>query len=233
MLWNSAKRNSWKYDWLNPPKPELLPATMAERKGGVPAPETHETVSGADWYGLDISGQIHTRVAFSDLNMTEVENQGAVFTECTFRGTRFNASIHTDAAFLNCTFTGCTFFNTRFIGCKLVGSMFDRCTFDIMRVTGGNWSLVGLPGADLRTAAFSDVRMQEADLTGVRCQGSSLRDVDLSGSWLHSAKLSRCDLRGSDLSSLEPEDVELKGAIVTPDQAITIAAALGLDIRAG
>jgi fluoroquinolone resistance protein len=205
---------------------------VAERKHGVPAPEPDTTVSGGDWYGKDISGEIHTRVAFIDLDLTEVENDGAVFEECTFRRARFNASAHTDAAFLNCTFRNCNFFDARFTQCKLVGSMFDRCTFDIMKVVGGNWSLVGLPGADLRTASFSGVRMQEADLTGVRCQGSSLRDVDLSGAWLHSAQLSRCDLRGSNLVSLDPETAEIKGAIVTLDQAIVIAAALGLDIRA-
>lgn len=43
---------------------------MAERKRGVQAPATHESISGADWYGHDISGQIYTQVAFNDLNLT-------------------------------------------------------------------------------------------------------------------------------------------------------------------
>ena len=87
---------------------------MAERRRGTPAPETEHTISGADWYGTDISGQSHTRVKFVDLDMTEITNNGAVFTECTFRNTRFNASIHTDSAFLNCTFSGCNFFDATF-----------------------------------------------------------------------------------------------------------------------
>ena len=123
---------------------------MAERPRGAPAPEIEHTISGADWYGTDISGQSHTRVKFVDLDMTEVTNRGAVFTECTFRKARFNASVHTDAAFLNCTFGGCNFFDTRFTECKLTGCVFDRCTFDVMKVVGGNWSWVGLPGANLR-----------------------------------------------------------------------------------
>jgi hypothetical protein len=90
---------------------------------------------------------------------------------------------------------------------------------------------VGLPGADLRSASFRGTRLREADLTGARCQGASIRDADLSGAWLHSADLSRCDLRGSDLSAIEPENVALKGAIITIDQTITIAQALGLDVR--
>jgi fluoroquinolone resistance protein len=42
----------------------------------------------------------------------------------------------------------------------------------------------------------------------------------------------RADLRRSDLSALDPETVTLRGAIIGWDQAATIAAALGLDVRA-
>jgi uncharacterized protein YjbI with pentapeptide repeats len=204
---------------------------MAERKHGARVPETDSTITGASWYGMDISGQAHTRVLFVDLDLTEVEEEGAVFTDCTFRRARFNLSVHTNAAFVNCTFLNCNFFNARFRECKFVGSTFDRCTFDVMKVEGGNWSFVGLPAADLRSASFSGVRMRDADLTGLRCEGSSLRDVDMSGAWLQSADFTGCDLRGSDLSALEPENVKLRGAIITIDQTITIAESLGLDVR--
>lgn len=48
---------------------------------------------------------------------------------------------------------------------------------------------------------------------------------------MHSADFSRCDLRGSDLSAIEPEHVQLKGAIITVEQTLMIAEALGLDVR--
>ena len=190
---------------------------MAERKFGAPRPATTVTVAGEDWSGRDISGQTHERVAFVDLDLTEVENTGAVFTECTFRGARFNVSTHVDAAFVNCTFVNCDFFGARFTGCKLLGSMFDRCTYETMQVSGGEWSFVGMPGADLRSASFAGVRMREADLTGARCEGASIRDVDLPDAWPYRARFSGCDLRG---------------AIVTYEQALVIAVALGLDVRA-
>lgn len=204
---------------------------MAERKHGAPAPKTESTVAGADWYGRDLSGQSHARVLFVDLDLTEAENRGGVFEECTFRRGRFNASAHSGAAFVNCTFTGCSFYDASFTDCKLVGSMFDRCTYEIMRVEGGNWSFVGMPGADLRSASIRGAQMREADLTGARCRGATIRDVDLSGAWLHSADLVGCDLRGSDLSSLEPLHVELRGAIITIDQTIVVAQALGFEVR--
>jgi uncharacterized protein YjbI with pentapeptide repeats len=204
---------------------------MSDREHGAAPPPTDSEVSHADWEGEDLSGREHTRVAFSDVDLTDATNRGAVFTECAFRDCRFNGSSHTDAAFVNCTFTRCRFFDVTFTNCKLVGSMFDRCTYDLLRCEGGDWSFVGLPGADLRKASFSRLRMREADLTGARCDGGRLRGVDLSGASLGRASFVRTDLRGSDLSSLDPATAEVGGAIIDTDQAITMAEALGLDVR--
>ena len=204
---------------------------MAERKYGQPAPKTDTTVSGADWYGRMLDRERYENTLFVDLDLTEAQNTGSVFTECTFRRARFNASVHRDSAFVNCTFVSCKFFEASFTECKLVGSMFDACDFDNMLVTDGDWSFTGLPGADLRRARFLRARLREADLTGANCQSGSLRDIDLSGAWLHSVDFTGCDLRGSDLSAIEPDTVRLKDAIITIDQTIVIAEALGLDVR--
>ncbi|MCD9088132.1 pentapeptide repeat-containing protein [Stenotrophomonas sp. SY1] len=205
---------------------------MADRKYGEPAPATTSTVTGADWYGRELHREQHQSTLFLDLDFTEGNNIGTIFNECTFRRARFNASIHHSAAFVNCTFVSCNFFDSRFTECKVMGSMFDGCQFDHIQVIDGDWAFAGLPGADLRRANFLRTRLREADLTGARCQGSSLRDVDLSGAWLHSADFSGADLRGSDLSAIEPENVKLKNAIITVDQTVVIAQALGLDVRA-
>lgn len=205
---------------------------MAERKYGEPAPKTIDTIAGADWYGRELNRQRFQSTLFADLDLTEAVNTGSVFNECTFRRARFNASVHRSSAFTNCTFVSCNFFDARFTDCKFVGSMFNGCQFDCMQVSDGDWSFVGLPGADLRRAAFSGTRLREADLTGARCQGAAIRDVDLSGAWLHSADFSRCDLRGTDLSAIEPGNTRLKDAIITLDQTLAIAEALGLDVRA-
>jgi fluoroquinolone resistance protein len=119
-------------------------------------------------------------------------------------------------------------FETR---CKLMGSMFDDCTYNLLKVEGGDWSFVGLPGADLRGTELTGTRLREADLTALRAAGATMRDVDLSGAWLHSADLSGCDLRGSDLSTVDPLTVNLKNAIVDLTQAMVITTSLGLDVR--
>jgi uncharacterized protein YjbI with pentapeptide repeats len=204
---------------------------MAERRYGAPAPPTESEVRHEDWACDDISGQEHARVAFHHVDLTEVVDQGASFTECAFSNCRFNASAHTDAAFVNCTFTNCSFFDATFTGCKLVGSMFDRCTFGLLKVTGGDWSFVGLPGADLSKSEIVRVRMREADLTAATCTGATFRDVDLGGALLHRTDLTRADLRGSDLSTVDPLTVTLRDAVIDPNQAMTLAEALGMKVQ--
>ncbi|GAA0926599.1 MULTISPECIES: pentapeptide repeat-containing protein [Streptomyces violaceusniger group] len=193
-------------------------------------PPPVEVIRSQDWYGQDVSARRYTRYAFIDVDMTEVTNEGAVFDHCTFRGVRFNVSQHTAAAFTNCTFSHCVFFDTRFTDCKLVGSLFQQCTFSLFQVSGGDWSFVGLPGADLRRASLRSVRMREADLTGARLEDANVTETDLSGAQLHSANFIRCDLRGSDLSSLDPLTAELGRATVSLEQAAVLVTALGLNV---
>jgi uncharacterized protein YjbI with pentapeptide repeats len=58
-----------------------------------------------------------------------------------------------------------------------------------------------------------------------------LRDNDLSGAVLRQTDLTNCDLRGSDLSAFDPLTLDLKRAVITPDQAVVLAMNLGLEIR--
>lgn len=189
------------------------------------------TLQGEDWEGRHVSGERAANVAYFNVDMSEIESEGSVFEECTFRGVRFNVSTHRDTAFVNCVFGGCNFFDASFSDCKLVGSAFERCTFGQLRVQGGDWSFADLSSADLHTASFDDVRMREADLTRCRLDGATLRGCDLSGATLAHANLTGCDLRGSDLSSLDPATVELRDAVITWQQAVTIAQTIGLDVR--
>lgn len=182
-----------------------------------------------DWGGREVRGEAFTDTAFVECDLSEVTTEGAVFDRCTFRGTRFNVSSHTATAFVNCLFERCSFFDSAFTGCKLVGSRFVACSFDLLKVEGGDWSFTTLARADLSSAAFTGVRMREADLRGARA--TCLRDVDLSAAQLEEADLSGCDLRGADLTSLVPSTVRLAGAVITAEQAVLLAIAQGLEVR--
>jgi fluoroquinolone resistance protein len=194
-------------------------------------PVADEAFKDIDWYGEDLGDRAYTRCQFFHVDLTEATSRGAVFTECTFGNVLFNASRHADSAFIRCTFKRCNLFEAEFTGCKLIGSGFPESTLRPLAVTGGDWSFVGLSGADLRGTQWRGARMREVDLAGADCREAVLVDLDLSGAQFRAAKLGGCDLRGSDLSALVPGTVDLAGAVIDMAQAVTIAQTLGLDVR--
>lgn len=197
----------------------------------MPNPSTDSKITGEDWDGRELGAIEHSRVAFIDVDLTEATTAGAVLTECSFRGVRFNASRHTSSAFINCSFHRCTFFDSSFTDCKLMGSTFERCDLSTLAVTGGDWSFVDLSGADLSRARFNGTRLREAGLAGVKAGGATLRNVDLSAATTDGTDFSGADLRGSDLAGMNPLTVSLRGAVITWDQALRVAESLGLDVR--
>lgn len=94
---------------------------------------TGHDVRGADWYGEDLSGQEHTRVVFSGVDLSESTDDGAVF-------------------------TGCSFFQAEFLDCTFTGSAFDRCTFDPRSVQLSGAQIDLAQAVALVTALGLDVR---------------------------------------------------------------------------
>lgn len=215
--------------------PRSLPGTV---DGVLPSPfdvESGTTVRDLDAEGAAVNGGACEGVTFVDCDLSEITTAGVVFTGCTFRGVRFNASRHRTTAFVGCTFTACVFFDTTFEDCKLTGSTFERCRFELMTALGGDWSFTTLRSADLDGVRMERVRLREADLGGARCRDAMLRHLDLSAADLSGADLAGADLRGSDLggvAGLELATTVLRGARVTIDQAVVIAESFGLDVRA-
>jgi uncharacterized protein YjbI with pentapeptide repeats len=82
-------------------------AQVADRKHGIPGPATTSAVRSEDWNGRDLSGERHERVAFIDVDLSETVDDGGVFTECAFRGARFNVSDLSGAWLHSASFTGC------------------------------------------------------------------------------------------------------------------------------
>ncbi|MEU4676217.1 pentapeptide repeat-containing protein [Micromonospora sp. NPDC023737] len=184
-----------------------------------------------DWYGEELTDRRFVRCSFFEVDLTEAVSRGAVFDGCTFGNVKFNGSRHTDSAFTRCAFQRCNLFEAEFTGCKLVGSTFAQCDLRPLTISGGDWSFVALPRADLRGVRITDVRMREVDLTGANLTGATIAGVDLSAAQLNSARLSGADLRGTDLTALDPLVVERAGAIIDAEQSLVIAQALGFEIR--
>lgn len=204
---------------------------MADRVGGRPPAATDSRMDRVDWFEADLSGQLHERVLFQDLDMTDSTGTAARFVDCTFRGAQLDRCALEASSFENCTFVRCSLSAASFTDCKFIGTFFDGCTAERLTATGGDWSFTGLPGGDLRRARIEGVRMREADLTGAQLRDAVLTNCDLSGAMWSRADLRSCDLRGSDISTLDPLNTELRRAIIDWPQAVAVARNLGLDVR--
>src|SRR5262245_19051725 len=142
----------------------------------MPDQSSDESVNDEDWYGEELTDRTYTRCTFANVDLTEASSRGAVFEECVFRNVRLNASRHVGSAFLRCTFNRCTLFEAEFTDCKMVGSAFHESALRPLRVTGGDWSFVAMPGADLRGVSVRRVRMREADLSATNWEDAVLTD---------------------------------------------------------
>src|SRR4029450_7602547 len=138
--------------------PVAAEAVVGAAEASVDGVIADESFHGEDWYGEPLADRAYTRCTFTDVDLTEAHSRGTVFEECHFSLVRFNASRHTDSAFLRCTFQRATLFEATFTGCKLTGSTFDQCELRPLRITGGDWSFVGLAGADLRGVRIEGTR---------------------------------------------------------------------------
>jgi len=67
--------------------------------------------------------------------------------------------------------------------------------------------------------------------SGIKAARATIAGCDLSGADLTDADLTAADLTGSDLSALDPRRVRLEGAIITVEQAVEVAEALGLVVQ--
>jgi fluoroquinolone resistance protein len=211
------------------------PTRPVRRAGFLSDPGTRlrpvKTITTSDWDAGAGKLRKHEQVQFSGLDLCETDLEGVEFSECVFRDGRFNCARAADVAFLNCRFVNCNFFDATFTNCKAVGSSFEGCGFDLTTIDGGDWSFIVLPRADLGSATFTGVRMREADLTAVRCRNGTMRGLDLSAAQLTGGDFTGCDLRGTDLHAFDPRTLELRDAVITADQAVVLAMALGLQIR--
>jgi fluoroquinolone resistance protein len=56
---------------------------VADRKHGMQPPQTDTAIHSKEWDRLELTGDSFERVAFIDVDMSELENIGATFVECT------------------------------------------------------------------------------------------------------------------------------------------------------
>jgi uncharacterized protein YjbI with pentapeptide repeats len=138
------------------------------------------------------------------------------------------------------------FFRSDLSLASLAGASFSTCVLDGCKLTGVRLNRAVLKDVSLNECRTDFAQFQYAKLQRVRFErcnlkhayfnGATMRKTVFEGCDLTGADFSGADISGSDLRRSRIEDIrlapdQLRGVIVTHDQAIYLAGLLGLVIR--
>ncbi|MBO0995749.1 pentapeptide repeat-containing protein [Bacillus sp. SD088] len=163
------------------------------------------------------------------------------FQEIHLKGVDFDniqlpSSSWVDVVFENCDLTNLDFRMARFtrvefIDCKLVGVNCDQANFNdvLFRQCQAPYSLFNL-------STFQDVCFDECLLKGANFIDASLEFLDFTNSVIEDVQftgtsLSNIDLSQCEFSLIHADEHDLRGAIISPEQAIGFIEVFGLKVK--
>ncbi|OBK99156.1 pentapeptide repeat-containing protein [Mycobacterium sp. 1165178.9] len=170
---------------------------------------------------------------FTDDDLSGVQTERVVFTECDFSGANLAESGHRGSAFRNCTFRRTSLWHSAFSQCTMLGSVFVQCRLRPITFDEVDFTLAVLAGIDLRGVDLSGCRLRETSLVETDLRKAVLRGADLRGARTAGTRLDDADLRGSTVDPTLWTTASLAGARVDVDQAVAFALAHGLRLDGG
>lgn len=159
---------------------------------------------------------IFKNVIFKEIDFSRVELTNVVFQNCDLSNVNFDEGIVHQVELNNCKILG-----INLLGTTLRNVLFDNCCGDYATFRNVNCKQVKFDNSSLAKADFYE---------------STLRDVYFSHSNLDQMQLSGTKLTGIDLSSCEFSQLgvnieDVKGCIVSPQQAVGFSKLFGLIVN--
>ena len=165
---------------------------------------------------------------FRDDDLSRLQTERVLFTECDFSGVNMAESEHRGSAFRNCTFHLTALWHSTFRQCSMLGSVFTRCRLRPLTLDDVDFTLAVLAGNDLRGVDLSGCRLRETSLVQADLRKTLLRGADLTGARTTGTRLDDADLRGATVDPSLWTTASLAGARIDIEQALTYAVAHGL-----
>jgi uncharacterized protein YjbI with pentapeptide repeats len=165
---------------------------------------------------------------FTDEDLSRLQTERVVFTECNFGGANLAESGHRGSAFRNCTFRRTSLWHSTFSQCSMLGSVFVECRLRPITLDEVDFTLAVLGGIDLRGVDLSGCRLRETGLVEADLRKAVLRGADLRGARTAGTRLDEADLCGAGVDPTLWTTASLAGARVDVDQAVAFAIAHGL-----
>lgn len=144
------------------------------------------------------------------------EFEDVAFENCDLSNVDLSDSILLRVSFSNCRMTGVNFSGAAFKNAIFENSMLCYADFHFSR---------------FEKAVFSHCNCKESDFAQANLSKFQFRDTDLQKAQMSGTPLSGIDFTSCDINGLGARPENLRGAVFSPEQAVTAAKVLGIIIR--
>ena len=176
-------------------------------------------IAGADLSGLNFQGILLENCRLLECQAERTAFVDVIFRCCDLSNTNFGSSYFHRVGFSSCKGLGTNFYHSTFKQVRLAEVHFQYANFDdskleYMEITGSD-----LTGAILGNCRLNEFTLEQNRLDNVTFLHTSLKDLDLRENQFHTLVVS-------------DSCYELRGALVSPWQAVELARLFGLVIKA-
>ena len=178
---------------------------------------------------------------FEDLDLPNEDMHGREFNGCILRRCRLNNADLRRASFVDVVFDHCDLSGVRmedvvcqrvrFDNCRMTGADMISAVLRNTVIASGKADYLNLSGAKLDHVLMDHLNMQEAALEGCTLRQVEIKDCDLTRTTIAQTPMKGVDLRSDVLDGIIVGIGDLRGMIVTAEQAADLARLLGLVIR--
>ncbi|CAA9283987.1 MAG: hypothetical protein AVDCRST_MAG93-3392 [uncultured Chloroflexia bacterium] len=123
------------------------------------------------------------------------------------------------------------FVRVELLGCRMLGTQLLEARMQHARFSRSNMTYARFWNAQFEHARFEQCELREASFEGANLSGVVFDRCDLREADLRGATLRGTDLRGSQLDGLRVGIKDLQGAIIDAQQAVQLAALLGVIVK--
>ncbi|SDC61429.1 Uncharacterized protein YjbI, contains pentapeptide repeats [Shouchella lonarensis] len=174
----------------------------------------------------DLSHRITNHLIFSEVTLTQID----------FIATNFNRSEWCDVIFIKCdlsntAFEQAIFHRVEFIDCKLSGVTFTASAFRHVTFNNCYAPLVIYGDCDFKYSAYLKSVLDESSFYNNKFSNVELIEININDVEIHQTSLSGIDLSKCSFEKLLVSADDLKGCIISPEQAVPFIQALGLKVK--
>jgi uncharacterized protein YjbI with pentapeptide repeats len=214
--------------------------SIAKRGGEPLPPEPPENVAAVLPEPLDDHAD-YENFALADSDFEEavaasISFRRIHFQRCGFARTELRRVEFSDVRFEACNLAGANWESAQMNrilleDSGLVGAHFIDATFDDVVVRDANCDMTIFWKARFARVRFERCTLRRVSFEGADLTGVIFSECDLAGADLRGAKLAGTDFRGSRIDGISAEARDLRGAIISPDQAVEVVGLFGVTVK--